>query len=71
MTDNNFTNRNFITPGHNAFVQKILQSPCHVLSTSRCKQDYVLSEKNGRQVPGKIGHRGCMYFLFDLYYCYS
>jgi KaiC/GvpD/RAD55 family RecA-like ATPase len=43
MTGNSFTNWNYITPRHNAFVQKILQSQCHVLSTIRCKQDYVLS----------------------------
>jgi len=35
MTGNSFTNWNVITPRHNAFVQKILQSPCHVLATIR------------------------------------
>ena len=55
MSGNSFTNWNVITPRHNAFVQKILQSPCHILSTIRCKQDYVLSEKNGKYVPEKVG----------------
>ena len=52
---NSFTNWGKITPRHNDFVQKILQSPCHIISTVRTKQDYVLSEKNGKIIPEKIG----------------
>ena len=55
LTGNSFTNWNKVTPRHNAFVQKILQSPVHIIATIRTKQDYVLSEKNGRAVPEKIG----------------
>lgn len=54
-TGNSFTNWGKFTPRHNKFMQKILQSPCHLIATMRSKQDYVLVEKNGRQVPEKVG----------------
>jgi len=55
MTGNSFTNWAKVTPRHNAFVQKLLQTSMHVISTIRTKQDYVLNEKNGRMVPEKVG----------------
>ena len=55
LQGNSFTNWNKITPRHNYFVQKILQSPCHIISTVRTKQDYVLQEKNGKMIPEKVG----------------
>lgn len=58
MIGNSYTNWNKLTPRHNAFVQHILQSPCHVIGTIRAKQEYVLAEKNGKQVPEKLGMKG-------------
>ncbi len=58
MMGNSYTNWSKLTPRHNAFVQYILQSPLHIIGTIRAKQEYILADKNGKQVPEKVGLKG-------------
>ena len=51
-----------LTPRHEAFKTSIIQSSCHIITTVRRKQDYVLQEKtnkNGKtvQAPVKAGFK--------------
>src|SRR5665647_99005 len=41
MMGNSFTNWAKVTPRHNSFIQRILQSNCHLIATIRSKVDYV------------------------------
>ena len=52
---NSFINWGKVNFRHTAFIQAILQSNIHIIATMRSKTEYVLSEKNGKQVPEKVG----------------
>ena len=45
-----------VTPMHNAFIQSILQSPVHIITCTRKKQDYALeTNERGKPAPKKVG----------------
>ena len=52
---NSFTAWASVSPRHQAFIDAILQCNCHIISTIRSKTEYVLTERNGKQVPVKMG----------------
>ncbi len=55
LAGNSFTNWQKVTPRLNSFIQKMLQSNCHIIATMRTKQDYVLNQKDGKYIPEKVG----------------
>jgi hypothetical protein len=55
MPGNSFTNWGKLKPRHHKFMDKILNSPIHVIATARGKDDWVLEDKNGKQIPKKVG----------------
>ena len=52
---NSFTAWASVTIRHQQFIDAVLNSSCHILSTIRSKTEYVISERNGKQVPQKVG----------------
>lgn len=52
---NSFTNWSKMTPRHRLFIETIIQSDVHIICTIRSKQAYVLIERNGKQIPEKVG----------------
>lgn len=58
LTGNSYTNWAKLTPRHQAFIDKILQSECHIITTVRRKQDYeMIKDEKGKLVPQKVGLR--------------
>lgn len=56
MTGNSFTNWAKLTPRHQAFIDAILESKCHVLTTVRRKQDYEMGkDSSGKATVTKLG----------------
>lgn len=65
MIGNSFTNWSKLTPRHNALMQRILKSGKHIIATVRSKQEYVITDKNGKAAPEKVGMKGIQREGFD------
>ncbi len=57
MPGNSFTNWAKVNPRHNAFIQAILKSTCHIITTVRSKQGYDMSTNEGKTTVTKVGLR--------------
>ncbi len=70
MSGNSYTNWSKLTPRHEKFIDKILESEAYIIATVRGKDKYVLEEQNGKQVPRKVGigyeQRDDLEFLFTV-----
>lgn len=73
-TGNSYTAWRDITPMHNRFVEKMLQSPMHIIATMRAKEEYVQEkdEKSGKSRVQKLGlepeQRKGMQFEFTMFF---
>ena len=68
---NSFDAWRSVTPMHNALVDAILSSKCHIVATMRVKTEYVIEKNdNGKNVPRKVGlapvQRDGMEYEFDV-----
>jgi hypothetical protein len=52
---NSFTAWAAVTPRHQSFIDAIVHSRAHIVCCMRSKTEYILTERNGRQVPQKVG----------------
>ena len=56
MTGNSFTNWSSLTPRHQRFIDEILNTNCHFITTVRRKQEYELVKNDkGKVEPTKVG----------------
>lgn len=59
-----------VTPLHNALIDAIIGSKCHIIATMRAKTAYELVEEKGKNVPKKLGlapiQRDGMEYEFDV-----
>ncbi len=55
MAGNSFTAWSKLTPRYNKVIQAIMNCNAEIISCLRTKQEYVLTEKDGKQVPEKVG----------------
>lgn len=46
VNHNSYTQWRFVTPRHQAFIDAIIQSKCHIITTVRRKQDYQIYKNN-------------------------
>ncbi len=52
---NSYTNWATITKQHEAFKETLLQADIHIIGTMRSKQEYILTDNDGKKVPKKVG----------------
>ena len=57
LQGNSFSNWQKVSPVHNGFVQRIMDSPCHIICTMRSKQDYLMQTVSNKTTVEKVGLR--------------
>lgn len=56
MPGNSFQNWGKVKANHhNKFTEAIIQSPIHIITTARGKDEYTMEEKDGKKTPKKVG----------------
>ena len=59
------------TPAHNMLIEGIVSASIHIIGTMRSKQEYILVEKGGKNIPQKVGmapvQRDGFEYEFDVY----